>query len=294
MDKEFANEIRRVRKQHGLSQKDLATLLNWNQGQVSKLESGDRKEIKVEDLNLLGKALGINIDWLLHMYTAALPKQHLRGGDLHSLDEQMHVWLKNMPLEVPVYLQRSNVHNRQSVVHYEYTANRGIEDQNTEDNNGFATKEFQVKDYSKPSWQNPRVKGIIIESWYHYPRSVPTDLLIVNTTMTPSTPSDHVPGTFEKKHWPHYTRVLIKLKAKHNGFYIHPALYLGLGKSMYQLKGKEMKICDYYDYDLMGVIISRRVYMEVSKIGMTLESTYGISKKNRAEYFTDSESQSDY
>ena len=266
MDKKFIEEIKNIRKALGLSQKDLAKSLGWHQTQVSKLESGNRKDIDITSIKALGDVLNVDIE---HMIKEYLPdkiknKKNMLDDELVSVRSELTNLLKRMPIEIPTYLQRSDVHEESTIIHYEYSANKGLT----------AADRVPIEHNAPIS-----VKGVVNECYYDYPRTDPTDLLIVNKTITPIDTGPEA-GVFYPHHWSKYTRVLIRTKKTYNGYNIHPALYIGHGKVYLKPTGKQHWMFDFVDYDLVGVIVSRRVYMEVSKVGSVLESRYGISKKN--------------
>lgn len=61
---EFANRLHELRKQKGLSQEELANLLNVTRQTVSKWEAGDSTP-DLEKLAALGEAFGVSLDMLV-------------------------------------------------------------------------------------------------------------------------------------------------------------------------------------------------------------------------------------
>ena len=268
MDKKFIEEIKRIRKNSGLTQAELASLLNIHQTHLSKIESGEREPTK-DIIKRIGLELGVDFKEFMDEYFPNR-KTNLIGEQLRSVKEQIKNLVISLPIEIPCYLQRSEIHDDKTIIHYEYSANKGL---------SASDLLPTMAHLDIASHDNPMVKGVFNERYYDYPRTDPTDLLIVNRTITPI---DNGPesGKFHPNHWSKYTRVLIRTKKMYNGFKIHPALYIGSGKSLIKLTGKSQKIFDFIDYDVIGVIVSRRVYMGLSKSGSVLESKYGITKNN--------------
>lgn len=268
MDKKFIEEIKRIREESGMTQTELANLLDIHQTHLSKIESGEREPTK-DIIKRIGVELNVDFQEFLNVLFPS-NKTNLIGVELLSIKKQLANLLKSMPIEIPCYLQRAEIHDEDNLMHYEYSANKGLT---------AADQLPNMVNLDTPSFYDPIVKGVFNECYYDYPRTDPTDLLIINRTITP-TDTGPEPGNFLPKHWAKYTRVLIKTKRLYNGFKTHPALYIGMGKVLTKLSGKKLKVYDFSEYDIVGVIVSRRVYMEVSKSGSVLESKYGISKRN--------------
>lgn len=61
MDIELIRQrIRSIRKDKGLSQRALAAIINMDYRNYARIERGERKNIDISLLNLIGKALEIN------------------------------------------------------------------------------------------------------------------------------------------------------------------------------------------------------------------------------------------
>ena len=236
MDKKFIEEIKRIRKNSGLTQAELDSLLNIHQTHLSKIESGEREPTK-DIIKRIGLELGVDFKEFMDEYFPNR-KTNLIGEQLRSVKEQIKNLVISLPIEIPCYLQRSEIHDDKTIIHYEYSANKGL---------SASDLLPTMAHLDIASHDNPMVKGVFNERYYDYPRTDPTDLLIVNRTITPI---DNGPesGKFHPNHWSKYTRVLIITKKMYNGFKKHPALYIGMGKVLTKLSGKKLKV-----YDLMQV-----------------------------------------
>jgi transcriptional regulator with XRE-family HTH domain len=58
-------KVRRLREKRGMNQKQLAEASNITQATISRIESGQVKELKSEALKRLASALGVTVDYLV-------------------------------------------------------------------------------------------------------------------------------------------------------------------------------------------------------------------------------------
>lgn len=63
--KEVGKRIRARRKQIGLTQKQLAELVDLSEGSVSRYESGSIKDAPTQKLNDFAKALSVEVAWII-------------------------------------------------------------------------------------------------------------------------------------------------------------------------------------------------------------------------------------
>lgn len=63
--KEVGKRIKSRRKQLGLTQKQLAELVELSEGSVSRYESGSIKDAPTQKLNDFAKALSIEVAWII-------------------------------------------------------------------------------------------------------------------------------------------------------------------------------------------------------------------------------------
>lgn len=63
--KDVGKRIRARRKQLGLTQKQLAELVDLSEGSVSRYESGSIKDAPTQKLNDFAKALSIEVAWII-------------------------------------------------------------------------------------------------------------------------------------------------------------------------------------------------------------------------------------
>ena len=63
--KEVGQRIKARRKQLGLTQKQLAELVDLSEGSVSRYESGSIKDAPTQKLNDFAKALSIEVAWII-------------------------------------------------------------------------------------------------------------------------------------------------------------------------------------------------------------------------------------
>lgn len=63
--KEVGQRIKARRKQLGLTQKQLAELVELSEGSVSRYESGSIKDAPTQKLNDFAKALSIEVAWII-------------------------------------------------------------------------------------------------------------------------------------------------------------------------------------------------------------------------------------
>ena len=62
---DLGTKIRHRREQLGLSQADLAQLMDIAQGRISEWESGARSQMSLKNLRSLARALGVSADYLI-------------------------------------------------------------------------------------------------------------------------------------------------------------------------------------------------------------------------------------
>jgi transcriptional regulator with XRE-family HTH domain len=65
MDFPLGSRLRRVRRAKDLTQQELGKLAGVNYTTISRIESGEAKQIYVETFRALAKALGVSADYLL-------------------------------------------------------------------------------------------------------------------------------------------------------------------------------------------------------------------------------------
>ena len=117
MDKKFIEEIKRIRKNSGLTQAELASLLNIHQTHLSKIESGEREPTK-DIIKRIGLELGVDFKEFMDEYFPNR-KTNLIGEQLRSVKEQIKNLVISLPIELPCYLQRSDIHDDKTIIHYE-------------------------------------------------------------------------------------------------------------------------------------------------------------------------------
>lgn len=78
---EIADRVRNLREERGLTQLDLSRATGLSQATISRIESGEFKNLRGETLTKLSIALRVTTDYLLGRSDAAVP-QHPFGIDL--------------------------------------------------------------------------------------------------------------------------------------------------------------------------------------------------------------------
>ena len=66
-------KVRQLREQRGMNQKQLADASNITQATISRIESGQVKELKSEALKRLASALGVTVDYLVDKTSRLTP-----------------------------------------------------------------------------------------------------------------------------------------------------------------------------------------------------------------------------
>ena len=84
--KEVGKRIRARRKQLGLTQKQLAELVDLSEGSVSRYESGSIKDAPTQKLNDFARALNIEVAWIIG-FKAETDKFQLAQELVHRIQE---------------------------------------------------------------------------------------------------------------------------------------------------------------------------------------------------------------
>ena len=255
MQKEIIKNIENLRKRSGLSQHELAKKMGWNQKQISRLERGQRKDLDYENTELLAIALGVNIKEIN-------PEFSNDNGDEKTLNTLLNDLKDNLPIEIPVYLQRDCGNTDSKIVYYEYSANTNSKDIN---------KKF-------PAGQEGNFFAMVCETNYDWPAFSSSDLLISDKNLNPTDPFN-TPGNFDKNKWELYDRIIIKLNFPIDNFYTHPALWLGQGKVLIKTLDHKETILKFNEFTYLGVILSRRFYFNRSTAKSYLSANFGIEKQ---------------
>jgi len=75
----LGEKVRRMREKLGMNQKQLAEASGITQATISRIESGQVKELKSEALKRLAKALGITVDYLVDKTDRLTPNDIVRS-----------------------------------------------------------------------------------------------------------------------------------------------------------------------------------------------------------------------
>ena len=208
MQKNIVDNICLIRKRTGLSQGGLAKKIGWNQKQVSRLERGERKELDYENTRLIANALGVDIKEINPDFS----KSNDNKNSINKLIKELRY---NLPIEIPVYLQRDCGNTDSKIVYHEYSANTNSK----HEENIF------------PTGKEGDFFAMVCEIDYDWPAFSSSELLIADKNLNPTDPFN-TPGSFDNDKWELYDRIIIKLNFPIDNLYTHPALWLGQGKAL--------------------------------------------------------------
>ncbi len=247
---EFGEKIRDYRRRSGMTQKDLALKLGWDQNRVSRLENGNRKSIDIKTAQSLSSALGQPLEFISPEF--AIKKSNIPI----TPREAIKIMYESLPVEIPIYLQSQFINfNEPNFWIMEYATAKGIGDGDTD--------------------KNGNMFGIVSERYYDLPAIDLTDILILDKSRTPREPVQD-PGYFNPNIWSNYYRVLVRTPEV-NGMTINPALWIGHGKVFLKPSDDKGRVFSFGEYEFIATISSRRIYFKDSKVE-TLLAQSGIVK----------------
>ena len=76
----IGNNLRKLRKQRGLSQEKLARLANISLNTLTKIESGFAKKLTIQTVVKLAKALKVSLDELVKDKSSSVMRSELQGN----------------------------------------------------------------------------------------------------------------------------------------------------------------------------------------------------------------------
>ena len=241
-----------LRKRKGLSQSELAFRLarRRTQAWMSNVESGFRS-MSSEDLVNVASTLETTVGELF----SNLSNSPLGGPK--PLNEFMSELDSRIPLEMPVYLQRDIGKTDKVPVDYH----------------------FASKAPNNPVFNNAqlyeRIKAlsvVVVERFYEDPRLQPSDLVALNSSMSPVYDPD-----------PRVTdRVMIKLHEPYDGIQVHAAaMSSSSGEVAFELVGRDRVVLADDEFELLGVLIWRRTDYQPSMTRTWLQRKFKIVKDDR-------------
>jgi transcriptional regulator with XRE-family HTH domain len=241
-----------LRKRKGLSQSELAFRLarRRTQAWMSNVESGSRS-MSSEDLVNVAATLETTVGELFSNLSTSP-----RGG-AKSLTEFMTELDSRIPLEMPVYLQRDIGKTDKVPIDYHFAANAP---------NSPVFYSAQLHERIKA------LSMVVIEGYYEEPRLQPSDLVALNSSMSPVYDPDARLTD----------RVMIKLPEPYDGFQVHAGVINSSSREVtFQLVGRDPVVFGVHEYELLGVLIWRRTDYHPSMTRTWFQRKFGITKDDR-------------
>ena len=253
LDSIIGRRVADLRKRKGLSQSELAFSLDRRRTQawMSNVESGARS-MSSEDLVNVAATLGTTVgDLFSHLSNSA-------AGGPKPLNEFLTELSSSIPLEMPVYLQRDIGKTDKIPIDHHFASQ-------APSNQVFYSDQL-----------HERIKAlsiVVVEEFYEHPRMQPSDLVALNSLMSPAyNPDARLTD-----------RVMIKLPDLHNGFQVHVGLMNSYsGDVGFQIVGRDPVVFAVHEYDLLGVLIWRRTDYHPSMTRTWFHRKFGIIKDDRS------------
>jgi len=242
-----------LRKRKGLSQSELAFGLarRRTQAWMSNVESGSRS-MSSEDLVNVAATLGTTVGELFSNLSNS------PAGGPKPLNEFMDELDSRIPLEMPVYLQRDIGKTDKVPIDYHFAANAP---------NSQVFYSDQLHERIKA------LSMVVVEGFYEEPRLQPSDLVALNSSMSPVY---HPDARLTD-------RVMIKLPEPYDGFQVHAGVMnSSSGEVAFQMVGRDPVVFAVHEYELLGVLIWRRTDYHPSMTRTWFHRRFGIVKDDRS------------
>ena len=238
-----------LRKRKGLSQSELAFGLarRRTQAWMSNVESGSRS-MTSEDLVNVAATLGTTVGELFINFSNS------RVGGPKPLNEFLTELDSRIPLEMPVYLQRDIGKTDKIPIDHHFASN---------------APSSQVFYSDQLHERIKALSMVVIERYYEEPRMHPSDLVALNSSMSPAYHPD-IRLT---------DRVMIKLHEPFDGILAHAGLINSSSKEVVlQIVGRDPVVFAVQEYELLGVLIWRRTDYHPSMTRTWFQRKFGIAK----------------
>ena len=244
--------VAELRKRKGLSQSELASRLarKRTQAWMSNVESGSRS-MNSEDLVNVAITLETTVGELF----AKLSTSSVGGPK--PLNEFINELDSRIPLEMPVYLQRDIGKTDKIPIDYHFAANAP---------NSQVFYSAQLHERIKA------LSMVVVERYYESPRLQPSDIVALNSSMSPVYhPDARVTD-----------RVMIKLPEPYDGIQVHAGVInSSSGEVAFEMVGRDPVVFAVNEYELLGVLIWRRTDYQPSMTRTWFQREFGIAKDDR-------------
>ena len=246
------SRVAELRKRKGLSQSELASRLTRRRTQawMSNVESGSRS-MNSEDLVNVASTLETTVGELFNNLSNS------PVGGPKPLNEFMTELDSRIPIEMPVYLQRDIGKTDKVPIDYHFAAN---------------APSSQIFYSAQLHERIKALSMVVVEGYYEEPRLQPSDLVALNSSMSPVYDAD-----------PRLTdRVMIKLPEPYDGFQVHAGVMKSSsGEVAFQMVGRDPIVFAVHEYELLGVLIWRRTDYQPSMTRTWFQRKFGITKDDR-------------
>jgi hypothetical protein len=178
-------------------------------------------------------------------------------GGPKPLNEFMSELDSRIPIEMPVYLQRDIGKTDKAPIDYHFAANAP---------NSQVFYSAQLHERIKA------LSMVVVERYYEDPRLQPSDLVALNSSMSPVYDAD-----------PRVTdRVMIKLHEPYDGIQVHAGVSnSSAGDVAFEMVGRDPVVFAVNEYELLGVLIWRRTDYQPSMTRTWFQRKFGITKDDR-------------
>ena len=244
-------EIAVLRKQLKITQAELAFSLPQKRTQawISGVESGRRK-LNISDLHDIAKIFGVPVQKLFGM------AEHTYSAPEYSLQKMVDELAGRLPLEVPIFLQRDMSDPNAERIDYEYWP---------VNSQGSGLNSIQQ------AAEHETYRAMVVERYYSAPQLEPTDILVFDKRSVPRADANRRVTD----------RVVFKISEPLDGLFVHPGIVMPSGDLETTLSGQKTQVFTSGNFDVLGVLISRRTQYPTSRVRDWLRRKFGIRKDER-------------